>query len=103
MTVLVVGATGSIGRLVVEEAARQGHAVRALVRDARKADQIPDVEIVVGDLTRPDTLPAAVDGVTRSSSRTDPMEAVKPRLSALTTEVFEMCSLPSAADRHASH
>lgn len=27
MTVLVVGATGSIGRLVVEEAARQGHAV----------------------------------------------------------------------------
>ena len=29
MTVLVVGATGSIGRLVVEEALRQGHAVRA--------------------------------------------------------------------------
>ena len=63
MTVLVVGATGSIGRLVVEEAARQGHTVRALVRDARKADVIPDVEIVVGDLTRPGTLPAAVDGV----------------------------------------
>ena len=32
MTVLVVGATGSIGILVVEEAIRQGHAVRALVR-----------------------------------------------------------------------
>jgi uncharacterized protein YbjT (DUF2867 family) len=29
MTVLVVGATGSIGRLVVAEAVRQGHAVRA--------------------------------------------------------------------------
>ena len=29
MTVLVVGATGSIGRLVVEEAVRKGHAVRA--------------------------------------------------------------------------
>lgn len=63
MTVLVVGATGSIGRLVVEEAARQGHAVRALVRNSRKADPIPDVEMVVGDLTRPETLPAAVDGV----------------------------------------
>ena len=37
MTVLVVGATGSIGRLVVEEAVRQGHAVRALVRNQRKA------------------------------------------------------------------
>jgi uncharacterized protein YbjT (DUF2867 family) len=29
MTVLVVGANGSIGRLVVEEAIRQGHRVRA--------------------------------------------------------------------------
>jgi uncharacterized protein YbjT (DUF2867 family) len=63
MTVLVVGATGSIGRLVVEEAARQGHAVRALVRDSRKAHLVPDVEMVVGDLTRSDTLPPAVDGV----------------------------------------
>ena len=30
LTVLVVGATGSIGRLVVEEAGRNGHPVRAL-------------------------------------------------------------------------
>ena len=35
MTVLIVGATGSIGRLVVEEAIRQGHGVRALVRSSR--------------------------------------------------------------------
>ena len=40
MTVLVVGATGSIGRLVVDEAIRQGHAVRALVRDPDKARQL---------------------------------------------------------------
>ena len=33
LTVLVVGATGSIGRLVEVEALRQGHAERALVRD----------------------------------------------------------------------
>lgn len=37
LTVLVVGATGSIGRLVVEEALRQGHVVRALVRTPDKA------------------------------------------------------------------
>jgi uncharacterized protein YbjT (DUF2867 family) len=62
--VLVVGATGSIGRLVVEEAVRKGHAVRALVRDPEKARRLsPDVEIVVGDLTRADTLGPAVDGV----------------------------------------
>src|ERR1019366_5231172 len=37
LTVLAVGATGSIGCLVVEEALREGHAVRALVRTADKA------------------------------------------------------------------
>jgi uncharacterized protein YbjT (DUF2867 family) len=64
MTVLVVGATGSIGRLVVEEAVRHGHAVRALVRDPGKARQLPrEAQIVVGDLTRPETLSGAVDGV----------------------------------------
>ena len=64
MTVLVVGATGSIGRLVVAEAVRKGHAVRALARDPRKARQLlPDAEVLVGDLIRPDTLTAAVDGV----------------------------------------
>jgi uncharacterized protein YbjT (DUF2867 family) len=63
-TVLVVGATGSIGRLVVEAALRKGYAVRALARDARKARRLlPGAEVVVGDLTRPETLAAAVDGV----------------------------------------
>src|SRR5580765_4474138 len=64
MTVLVVGATGSIGRLVVEDAVGRGHAVRALARDLRKARRLlPDAEVVVGDLTRPETLTAAVDSV----------------------------------------
>ena len=64
MTVLVVGATGSIGHLVVEEAIGQGHAVRALVRNQRKASRLPpEAQVVVGDLTRPETLPAAVAGV----------------------------------------
>jgi uncharacterized protein YbjT (DUF2867 family) len=64
MTVLVVGATGSIGRLVVEEAVRQGCAVRALVRNPAKARQLPsEAQVVLGDVTRPDTLSNAVDGV----------------------------------------
>ena len=64
MTVLVVGATGSIGRLVVAEALRQGHAVRALVRDAARARGLPqDAQRVVGDLTRAETLAAAVESV----------------------------------------
>jgi uncharacterized protein YbjT (DUF2867 family) len=64
MTVLVVGATGSIGRLVVQEAIRQGHAIRALVRSQAKARELPrDAQVVIGDVTRPDTLARAVDGV----------------------------------------
>jgi len=40
MTLLVVGATGSIGCLVVEEGLRQGYYVRALVRTAEKARKL---------------------------------------------------------------
>ncbi|GAA1445990.1 SDR family oxidoreductase [Leifsonia poae] len=64
LTVLVVGATGSIGRLAVAEAIRRGHTTRALVRDAAKADALPaEAQLVVGDLTRAETLGEAVDGV----------------------------------------
>src|SRR5271169_6381193 len=63
-TVLVVGATGSIGHLVVEEAVRQGYVVRALVRTPSKARRFPtQVEVISGDVTRPETLTAAVDGI----------------------------------------
>ena len=55
---------GSIGRLVVEAALRQGHSVRALVRNADKARRLPgEADAIVGDLTCPDTLTAAVKDV----------------------------------------
>jgi uncharacterized protein YbjT (DUF2867 family) len=60
-TVLVVGATGSIGSLVVAEAVRQGYQTRALVRDGSRAGRLdPAAQKVVGDLTRADTLSDAV-------------------------------------------
>lgn len=64
LTVLVVGATGSIGQLVVAEAIARGHTVRALVRDRAKGAQLlsADAELVVGDVTRPETLPEAAAG-----------------------------------------
>ena len=40
LKVLVVGATGSIGRLVMDEAIRQCHEVRVLVHDVRRASQL---------------------------------------------------------------
>ena len=57
-TVLVVGATGSIGRLVVAQALRQGHAVRALVRNPAKGRQLPhEAQVITGDVTRPEPRP----------------------------------------------
>ncbi|NIJ75548.1 uncharacterized protein YbjT (DUF2867 family) [Xanthomonas campestris] len=63
--VLFVGASGSIGRLAVAEAVRRGYTARALVRDPAQAGLFPaGVQVVVGDLTRADTLDEAVAGVT---------------------------------------
>lgn len=62
--VLVVGATGSIGRLAVAAAGRHGLRPRALVRDIRRAEQLlPGVELVRGDLEDPASLRGAVSGV----------------------------------------
>ena len=62
--VLVVGATGSVGRHVVAEAVRQGYETRALVREAARASQLdPGARIVVGQLTKPETLVDAVAGI----------------------------------------
>ena len=64
LNVLVVGATGSIGRLVVDEALRRGHVVRALVRDASRARALASAaQRIEGDLTRVETLLPAVEGV----------------------------------------
>ena len=63
-TVLVVGATGSIGRRVVAAAQRHEVRVTALVRDPARAERtLPGVDLVRGDLQQPTTLAAAVQGV----------------------------------------
>jgi len=65
MVILVTGATGKIGREVVRQLAAIGAPTRALVRDPARASHIrlPGVEIVVGDMEKPETLPGALSGV----------------------------------------
>ncbi|WP_037362767.1 NAD(P)H-binding protein [Amycolatopsis orientalis] len=63
MTVLVTGATGSVGRLVVDELVARGVPVRALTVDPERAALPEGVEVVVGSLAKPSTLPAALNGV----------------------------------------
>ncbi len=63
-TVLVVGATGGVGRHVVPESLRRGHLTRALVRQRSDGQSLPaDADVVVGDLSDATTLAEAVDGV----------------------------------------
>jgi uncharacterized protein YbjT (DUF2867 family) len=63
--VLVVGATGRTGRLIVERLTGRGVAVRALVRDAAKGSEVlpPDVPQFVGDVRRSETLKEPLAGV----------------------------------------
>ncbi|GGS94846.1 nucleotide-diphosphate-sugar epimerase [Planobispora rosea] len=63
MTFLVTGATGTVGRLVVEELLAAGRQVRALTRNPGKADLPEGVEVVAGDLARLDSLAGVFDGV----------------------------------------
>lgn len=61
--VLVTGATGRIGRLVVDEFARAGVPVRALTRRPDAASFPASVDVVPGDFTVPESLDAALDGI----------------------------------------
>ncbi|KAL2321414.1 hypothetical protein Fmac_025793 [Flemingia macrophylla] len=64
-TVLVVGATSRIGRIVVRKLMLRGYAVKALVRQADQevVDLLPrSVEIVIGDVGDPAAVKVAVEG-----------------------------------------
>jgi len=59
MNVLVFGANGKTGKLVVEKALAAGHTVTAFVR---AAVEIPNVRVVTGDASDPASVRTAVDG-----------------------------------------
>jgi len=59
MNVLVTGASGFIGRALVERLVRDGHSVRALIHQNPPASPDCEVQYIVADLTDPSSLPAA--------------------------------------------
>lgn len=66
--ILVTGAAGLSGNAIIHEFARQQMPVRALVRDRARAqtfELLPMVEVMEGDMLRPETLKAALKGVER--------------------------------------
>ena len=60
--ILVIGATGTVGRQVVAQAVQAGAEVRAMVRDPGKATFPPGVEVARGDLSDPASLQAPLLG-----------------------------------------
>jgi uncharacterized protein YbjT (DUF2867 family) len=75
--ILVTGATGLNGSALVRRLSARGVPVRALVRSATRAagiSSLPKVEIVEGDMARPETLTEALRGVDRAMliSSSDP-------------------------------
>ncbi|CAG9212118.1 SDR family oxidoreductase [Burkholderia vietnamiensis] len=63
MTILVTGATGRVGRQVVQQLVERGASVRALVRDPSKADFPAAANVVQGDMLDIDSLRNAYSGV----------------------------------------
>ena len=63
--ILVTGATGNVGSLLIPSLINLGVDVRALVRDESKEQGLIDVgvEVIIGDLDKPETLDAAFRGV----------------------------------------
>jgi len=64
--ILLTGATGYVGGRLVPRLLDAGHRVRLLVRDPLRAEGkawADRVEIVQGDVSRPETLPAAMQGI----------------------------------------
>jgi len=63
MNILITGGTGFIGRHLTRALTRQGFRCTCLVRPGRNLDEIEElsnVRIVYGDVTRPDSLQKCV-------------------------------------------
>jgi uncharacterized protein YbjT (DUF2867 family) len=62
LKILVIGATGGTGRLIVSQALAQGHEVTALVRSPEKGRELTGAKLFVGDARDEATLRIALKG-----------------------------------------
>ena len=64
--ILVMGASGNVGRYVVQYALAAGQKVKAAGTNVKRLTQLfPNAEAVLFDVTKPSTFPAALQDVDR--------------------------------------
>jgi uncharacterized protein YbjT (DUF2867 family) len=61
--ILIIGATGTVGRQLASQLAKTGAKVRALVREPDTARLPAEIEVMSGDLTVPETLDRSLNDV----------------------------------------
>jgi len=62
--IIVTGATGNIGRPLIDFLCEHGIPVRGVTRNSQTAALPAQIEIIEGDPSRPDTIASALRGVT---------------------------------------
>jgi uncharacterized protein YbjT (DUF2867 family) len=67
MSLLIVGATGTLGRQITRHALDRELKVKCLVRNPQKAGFLKEwgADLIVGSLTKPDTIEKAMEGITQ--------------------------------------
>ena len=105
MTILVVGAGGTLGRATTRQLLSKGHAVRALVRDRTKAEPLRKLgaEIVVGDLTDPPSLARACKGAERVFACAHGLLGRGDQSSAQVDHVGPSALVVAAREAHVDH
>ena len=81
-TILITGATGSIGTELTKRLSEQGISFRAMVRSAKDAQQLvtlPGADVVNGDFNDPATLAQALAGIERAFLLTNSSEQAETR------------------------
>src|SRR4051794_13791710 len=88
--ILITGAAGLNGSAIVKEFSLNNFPIRALVRNRSKAGAIeglPGVEIAEGDMARPETLGAALEGIDRALM----ISSSDPTMVATQTRFIDAC------------
>lgn len=62
MKVFLTGASGFLGEYVIKQLLKEKHTIRALALSSKELENIKGIEVVQGDITRPETLAGKLKG-----------------------------------------